>query len=96
MAFSASKLQLIQQAISSRVRNYSCVLCQNTNWSLSDQANLLSLTDNIGSITLGGNSLPLVAMTCTNCGNTHFINLAILGLLDQLRAPDQPSEGANS
>ena len=30
-------------------------------------------------MTIGGQAFPLVPLICTNCGNTHLLNLFVLG-----------------
>jgi len=34
-------------------------------------------------VTLGGRVLPTVPLTCSTCGNTHLLNLLILGFTER-------------
>lgn len=34
-----------------------------------------------GSLQVGGVVYPVVAISCANCGNTHFVNAVTVGLL---------------
>jgi len=79
--FTVKQQQIIGDAIKKKLKNYKCVLCENTNWNLEPFMVNISVTSNLAS-RLGGEILPLVPITCTNCGNTHFLNLVTLGLLD--------------
>jgi hypothetical protein len=45
----------------------------------------LVMQDTFPNIQLSGKGLPLVAISCNNCGNTHMINLLSLGLDNVLK-----------
>ena len=41
----------------------------------------LTLQPDFGGVYVGGTGgLPSVALVCSNCGNTHLLNLVVLGL----------------
>ncbi len=69
----------ILKKLDERINNYSCVLCGQNQWNLEPFVVPLSVSSGF-SIKIGGQMLPLTAMTCSNCGNTHFFNLVTLGL----------------
>ncbi len=81
--FSTDQEQRIIGAIQSRLpAKLGCSACTHTQWTLADGFVFLSLSDSPGSIPIGGNGLPSVALTCKNCGNTLLFNLIVLGLRD--------------
>lgn len=53
--------------------NSRCQICGNTNWSIEKRVFELREFNN-GDFIMGGPIIPLVPMTCTNCGNTGLIN----------------------
>lgn len=60
-----------------------CVICGQINkWTILDSYSVPILGLDPGGPHFFGASLPLVPLVCTNCGNTHFINLRILGFTD--------------
>jgi hypothetical protein len=45
----------------------------------------------------GGNLFPFVTVYCQNCGNTHLVNLVILGFtIEELPALEMPDEAAGA
>lgn len=79
--------QLIAKKLEEKIKNYFCTICTEKNWNLEPFIVPLSLSNDI-SVRLGGQVLPLVAITCANCGNTHFFNLVTLGLLDKIKTKE--------
>lgn len=52
-----------------------CSMCGNNNWQLSDV--VFELREfHEGNMVIGANSsiMPVLAISCNRCGNTHFIN----------------------
>lgn len=74
---------LISKKLGEKIKNYSCVMCGTKSWNLEPYIVPLLLSKDI-SVRLGGQALPLVPLTCNNCGNTHFFNLVILGLSEEI------------
>lgn len=62
-----------------------CPLCGNSGWNITDKCfELREFND--GNLILGGpNSsvLPVIPVTCKNCGNTVFVNALMTGLLKE-------------
>ena len=59
-----------------------CPMCQAGNWSVSDQ--VFEMREfNGGNRILGGKSsiLPVIPVTCANCGNIIFVNAIVAGLI---------------
>jgi len=65
-----------------------CAVCGNNKWELADGFTFLTLQDNLGQINLGGRGQPCAAMSCTKCGNTHLLNLLVLGLGNLIENPN--------
>ena len=59
-----------------------CQMCGTGNWNVSDSIFELREYNN-GNLILGGGPLiPIVPITCDNCGNTVFVNAIKAGLID--------------
>lgn len=59
-----------------------CPICGKNSFVL--DSNLLSpININDGNINIGTSLMPLVAITCTNCGHVMFFNAKALGCLDE-------------
>jgi hypothetical protein len=58
-----------------------CSLCNHNGWTLAAGFVMLSLQASPSAgLVIGGPSLPLVALTCDNCGHTLLVNIKVLGL----------------
>ena len=66
-----------------------CSLCGTLKWTLVDAIVVTHTQEEFPKIVLGGQSLPSIALVCTNCGNTHLLNLLVLGLGDLLEKSEQ-------
>tara|TARA_Y100000310_G_C20202954_1_gene587778 strand:+ start:194 stop:529 length:336 start_codon:yes stop_codon:yes gene_type:complete len=62
-----------------------CELCLATNWAVYGAVRLTVQNPLEQTIVIGGNgkTIPLIAITCSNCGNTKLINLGILGVIEK-------------
>lgn len=62
-----------------------CTMCGSNDWSVTDK--VFELREfNDGNLVIGGpNSsiVPLIPITCKNCGNTVFVNPMVIGLLKE-------------
>lgn len=71
-------------------KNAKCPLCGNENWNVdTNMVTLIYVTD--GVIQVGGNHLPLVPVTCMNCGNTVLVNAVVSNAFENT----ENSEGGN-
>lgn len=85
MPFTPQDKERIIAAIKEKAPQFGrCVICGQANWSLQDGFVTPTLQSNLKSVTLGGTVLPSIALTCSNCGNTHLLNVIVLGLRDLL------------
>lgn len=59
-----------------------CLMCGTGNWNISDS--IFELREyNQGNLVLGGGPIiPVVPITCDNCGNTVFVNAIKAGLIE--------------
>lgn len=94
-------VQRIIAAIREKTANFDfrCPVCNHNTWHVPQDYTYLPLRkDFAGGIRLGGPILPLVPLVCTNCGNTHLLNLKVLGLdLDSLKyAEEKPPEATEA
>ena len=62
--------------------NKKCALCGHNNWMVDDtMVSPMTVGEN-GDIQLGGRIMPLIAVTCTNCGNVILVNPLVVGAID--------------
>ena len=83
MKFSPEVEQRIIAALAERMPNRTlgaCSLCKTARWELQQGYVVLSATDDPQRLFLGGSTLPCAVLICVNCGNTHLLNLLMLGL----------------
>ena len=64
--------------LNSKWSNKNCPMCSHNNWQVEkSMVTTLRVSDN-GGVALGGNIMPLIAVTCVNCGNVIFVNPLVL------------------
>ena len=81
MALSPEVKNEILAAISARApMPGACSICRTGQWTLSDGFVFFPTQDSAGSYVIGGPVLPNIALICSHCGNTVFLNLLVLGL----------------
>ncbi len=68
-----------------------CQVCGTGNWSVSDLIFQLPEFDP-KKITIGGPVMPVVSISCNNCGNTYFFNAMKLGVLHPPENPENQEE----
>jgi hypothetical protein len=70
-----------------------CGICGSSRWHINPKP--LQLTEfNHGSFVVGGPVIPVVAITCMHCGNTHLFNALITGAVQ--REPSEAQKGTPS
>ena len=82
----------IMSALDSRLKEAACQLCRKNSWTLADGFVPLGLQEDFSTFQVGGPVLPLVALVCSNCGNTCFINLISLGLRHLAETPQMQAK----
>ena len=92
MAIPEEAMRRIIEAIQAKMGGQTahCTICGNNTWGVDGYVATV-LGDGPLEIRISGNVLPMVALSCRNCGNTNFLNLLVLGLGDLVKAaPDGP------
>jgi predicted nucleic-acid-binding Zn-ribbon protein len=71
----------IISALQEKVGNHQivCPICGNQSWTVNNRYVVLTLSEYPTQIALGGEIMPLIPMNCTKCGNTHLLNILVLG-----------------
>lgn len=62
-----------------------CPICNATNWNTSNEIFEMSKFHREGGLFVGGLRIPLIPISCTNCGYTFFINAIISGVVDPMK-----------
>jgi len=57
-----------------------CPLCKKKQWTLSDTVWEMKEFRREG-LVIGGPIYPVISITCGNCGNTHFLNAVVAGIM---------------
>jgi len=94
MKFSEEVGQKIVAALRQRLPNQKlspCAICGTNAWFINKGYVRLSIQEDLLGAVLGGKAFPMIALICTNCGNTHLLNLKVLGL-GELAEPDTKAE----
>ena len=71
--------QRLINALSAKVPKPQCPMCKKDSWSVGEGYVVLPASPTPNEIHMGWRQYPLVAVTCSNCGNTQLINLIVLG-----------------
>lgn len=61
-----------------------CPLCHANKWELLDAFVAIVISYEPLEVRTAGQVLPSAVLICNNCGNTHFLNLNVLGLSEIL------------
>ena len=78
-----------EQHLNEKWVNKVCPICYSNNW-IYDEAILTPLgVGNHAEILIGGKIVPLIAVTCINCGNTVFINAKVANSLSEAQDDKQ-------
>jgi len=81
VSFTEKERNEIIAALTAKVPNPPpCAICGRQQWMVQKKYIVLLLQEDINNLTLEGQSLPCAAIICSNCGNTHLLNLFMLGL----------------
>lgn len=86
MAFPQDFSKVDQEKVVEHLRktwghNRTCPLCSKGPWQIQDKFfQLLEFTG--GGLTVGGPVIPVVPITCANCGNTVLVNALRAGVIE--------------
>ena len=56
-----------------------CVICGNNSWLVNARFARIPATRNANNAEIGTHGYPFTMIVCGHCGNTHLINLLVLG-----------------
>lgn len=59
-----------------------CQMCGASNWQAQDSTFMLMEFQG-GSVVIGGPVIPVIPVTCMNCGNTILVNGVVAGAVEQ-------------
>lgn len=88
MALRPDQMNRIIDALNAKKGSHTatCSICGRTKFAVGDGISSIVANNTPGQ--LAGPYMPLVSVLCTNCGNTQFVNLRILGLVDIAEGTD--------
>lgn len=68
--------------LNSKWQTKECPMCGKNNWNIDTNIVTALRVNETGGISLGGKVMPLIAITCMNCGNVLFINPLTINALN--------------
>lgn len=79
---SLNREKFVEQ-INAKWKTKICPMCHKNNWNMGKKlVSPMNLSEG-GDIELGGSVMPLVAMTCMNCGNVLFVNPLVIDAVNK-------------
>lgn len=72
----------VQKFIWNKWKNFQCTCCNENNWHISDEAYELRAFRWGNMVVWWVPIIPVVPVTCNNCGNTIFINAVVSKIID--------------
>lgn len=80
----------IVKVLNERIGGLKCPMCHNGPFTIIDGYFNIPLQGSLHSYTMGGATVPMVAIVCNNCGYVSFHALGALGLLDRATKNREP------
>jgi len=77
----AELIRVLSQRLAKCGKQSSCPMCGHAHFTIADAYLSNTLQADFKSVTLGGPSIPSLAIICTNCGFISQHSLGIIGLL---------------
>ena len=77
----AELIRVLSERLEKYAKRSACPMCGHAHFTIADAYLSNTLQVNLESVTLGGPSIPSLAIICTNCGFISQHSLGILGLL---------------
>ena len=81
-------VKLLNERLRKNGQSTRCPMCGNPHFTIADSYFNHTLQNDLKSVNLGGQSVPTIAIICTNCGFLSQHALGILGLLPPSEAPN--------
>jgi len=76
------KSEKLLQHLKEKWRGRTCPMCNTANWNVSDRVFELREFQG-GNLVIGGSLVPVVPVTCANCGNTILVNAFVSGAIER-------------
>lgn len=73
----------IVKVLIEKLPHMECPMCHNRHFIIADGYTMLGVQDVKDQVILGGQSMPVIGLACSQCGFISFHSLGILGLLEQ-------------
>lgn len=70
--------------INEKWKTKNCLLCASNNWSINSDIMTLVGVGSDKALQLGGKFIPLIAITCNECGNTILVNPLAIKCIDNI------------
>jgi len=80
---SQEKKREIANRLNERIQELTCPMCRQHGFVIADGYFSHYLQEDIKSVSIGGPSIPTIAIVCTNCGFVSQHALGVLGMLPQ-------------
>lgn len=81
MELTNSQKEMLLNKLNREWRLRTCPICMSTNWTIIDKVFELREFNGGDFVVGGGSILPLIPLTCNNCGYTHLINPFVTGAI---------------
>ena len=80
MKIEQNKLNSLSEFLKTKWSGRTCPMCQEGNWII--QENCFQIMEfNKDGLVVGGQVVPIIPITCSNCTNTIFINAILAGVV---------------
>jgi hypothetical protein len=87
---SQEKKQEIIQKLNERIQVLTCPMCHQHSFVIADGYFSHFLQDDMKDVSIGGSSIPTIAIVCTHCG---FVSQHALGVLGMLPKNEEKKDG---
>ena len=92
---SKEEKEKIAQILNGRIVNLKCPMCGNQHFIIADGYFNHFMQDNLSGVSIGGPSIPVIPIVCSNCGFVSQHAIGILGLLPENQNKNNSRGGVN-
>jgi len=85
--------QQVLQFLKVKWHGQTCPLCNSGNWTAQDSTFQL-MEFNAGSLVVGGPVIPVIPITCSNCGNVVLVNAIVANAVTPAIGSATPASGS--
>jgi hypothetical protein len=92
--FTNEQKKKFAEELNKRKQGMTCPMCQNRSFIMADGYFNNTQQNDLTSFSLGGPSIPTIAIVCSNCGFVSQHALGVLGLLpkEEINKSDEPTK----